>query len=100
MLRAYAQSDGSSRTRTTNPAPLALWWPSEPNLCLTARSEVSGLSIQGDFSAVNLGDLAIDDSDILHSSFIATDLSRLRLVDVVVDGSDFSGAIMEDASLR
>ena len=72
--------------------------PSEPNLSLTASSEVNGLTIQGDFSDVHLEDLMVEDSHIVHSSFIAADLHRLRLVDVLVEGSDFSGADMGEAS--
>ena len=72
--------------------------PSQPNLILTARSEVNGLTIQGDFPEAHLEDLLVEDSHIFHSSFIAADLGRLRLVDVLVEGSDFSGADIEEAS--
>ncbi len=72
--------------------------PTEPNLNLVAGSEVHGLTIQGDYSDAQLEGLVVEDSQIVHSSFIAADLSRLRLVDVLVEGSDLSGADMEEAS--
>lgn len=72
--------------------------PSEPDLRLTAGSEINRITIQGDFSNGDLEGLLVEDSHIVHSSFTATDLNRLRLVDVLVEGSDFSGTDMEEAS--
>ncbi len=72
--------------------------PLEPDLRLTAGSEIDGITIQGDFSDGGLDGLSVEDSHIVHSSFTAADLNRLRLVDVLVEGSDFSGADMEEAS--
>ena len=71
---------------------------SEPSLNLATRSEINGLTVQGDFSDGLLGELVIEDSLIARSSFIAADLNRLRLVDVQVEECDFSGADMEGAA--
>jgi hypothetical protein len=42
--------------------------------------------------------VTIEESRVLHASFVSADLSHLRLVDVVVEASDFSGAAMQEAS--
>jgi uncharacterized protein YjbI with pentapeptide repeats len=54
--------------------------------------------IQGDFSHVNLPGMTFRESHIRHSVFLSADLVRLRLVDVVVEDSDFAGAEMSEAS--
>jgi uncharacterized protein YjbI with pentapeptide repeats len=87
----------SERDRPTPPR-LPRELPSEPHLRLTAGSEINGMTIQGDFSDGDFEGLQVEDSHIVHSSLTATDLNRLRLVDVLVEGSDFSGADMEEAS--
>jgi uncharacterized protein YjbI with pentapeptide repeats len=43
-------------------------------------------------------DLLVEDSHITRSSFTAAGLPGLRLIDVLVEGSDLSGADMEAAS--
>ena len=65
---------------------------------LTDDSELFGLTIQGDFSDQRGGEVIIEETHILHASFVGADLHRLRLVDVLVEGADFSGADMEEAS--
>ena len=72
--------------------------PSEPDLRLTACSEIKCVTIRGDYSDGDLEGLLVEDSHIVRSSFTAADLNGLRLVDVLVEGSDFSGADMEGAS--
>jgi uncharacterized protein YjbI with pentapeptide repeats len=72
--------------------------PSDPDLRVAAGSEISRITIQGDFSNGDLEGVLVEDSRIVHSSFTASDLHRLRLTDVLVEGSDFSGADMEEAS--
>ena len=89
-----------TRTESERPTPPRLPpdLPSEPDLRLTAGSEINRITIQGDFSDSDLEGLLVEDSHIVRSSFTAADLNRLRLVDVLVEGSDFSGADMEEAS--
>src|ERR1700734_1817889 len=80
------------------PPRLPLDLPSETDIRLTPGSEITHMTIQGDFSDGDLEGLRVEDSHIVRSSFTGTDLSRLRLVDVLVEGSDFSGADMEEGS--
>jgi uncharacterized protein YjbI with pentapeptide repeats len=89
-----------TRSESDRPSPPRLPpdLPSEPDLRLNAGSEISRITIQGDFSEGDFEGLQVEDSHIVHSSFTASDLNRLRLTDVVVEGSDFSGADMEEAS--
>jgi uncharacterized protein YjbI with pentapeptide repeats len=72
--------------------------PSEPDLHITAGSQINRITVQGDFSNGDLEGVLMEDSRIVRSSFTAADLHRLRLTDVLVEGSDFSGADMEEAS--
>ncbi len=89
-----------ARTGDERPTPPRLppELPREQNRRLTAGDEISGVTIQGDYSQSRLEGLVIEDARIVRSSFTATDLNGLSLVDVVVEGSDFSGADMEEAS--
>jgi uncharacterized protein YjbI with pentapeptide repeats len=73
--------------------------PIEPNLHLAADTVVTGVTIQGDFSEHHLERLVVEDAHIVNSSFVASDLNHLEMVDVLVEGSDFSGALMEEATL-
>jgi uncharacterized protein YjbI with pentapeptide repeats len=72
--------------------------PSEPDLRLTAGSQINRITVEGDFSNGDLEGVLVEDSRIVRSSFTASDLHGLRLTDVLVEGSDFSGADMEEAS--
>jgi uncharacterized protein YjbI with pentapeptide repeats len=72
--------------------------PSEPDLRITAGSQLNRITIEGDFSNGDLEGVLVEDSRIVRSSFTASDLHGLRLTDVLVEGSDFSGADMEEAS--
>ena len=54
--------------------------------------------IEGDFSDASLPEMTIKESHIRHSAFLSADLGRLRLVDVLVEDSDFAGAQMPEAS--
>jgi Pentapeptide repeats (9 copies)/Pentapeptide repeats (8 copies) len=56
-------------------------------------------TLQGDFSNQCHHGVMVEESHILHASFVGADLSRIRLVDVLVEGADFSGADLEEASL-
>jgi uncharacterized protein YjbI with pentapeptide repeats len=94
ILKRMTRSERDRPTPPRLPSDL----PSEPDLRLTAGSEINGITIQGDFSDADFEGLQVDHSHIVHSSFTATDLNRLRLVDVLVEGSDLSGADMEEAS--
>ena len=89
-----------TRSESDRPTPPRLPpdLPSEPDLRLTAGSEINRITIQGDFSGGDFEGLRVEDSHIVRSTFTATDLTRLRLIDVLVEGSDFSGADMEEAS--
>ena len=80
------------------PPSLSPELPLEVNPRLTAGDELDGITIQGDYSDALLDGLAVEEAHIVRTSFIAADLSRLRLVDVVVEATDFSGADMEEAS--
>ncbi len=40
----------------------------------------------------------MEECHLLHSTFVGADLGRIRLVDVVVEGTDLSGADMQEAS--
>ena len=54
--------------------------------------------IQGDFSDADVPGMTLKQSHIRHSAFLSADLGRLRLVDVLVEDSDFAGAQMPEAS--
>jgi uncharacterized protein YjbI with pentapeptide repeats len=73
--------------------------PYEPNLHVAPGTDVTGVTIQGDFSERRLEGLVVEDARIVNSSFIAADLRHLEMVDVLVEGSDFSGGVMEEATL-
>lgn len=90
-----------ARARDERPAPPRLppHLTLERNLRLTAGSEISGMAVGGDYADAHLEAMVVEDSHITRSSFVAADLSRVRLVDVLVEGSDFSGADMEEATL-
>jgi uncharacterized protein YjbI with pentapeptide repeats len=89
-----------ARQRSGDPTPPRLppALPSEPGLTLGAGDHLSGLTIEGAFSGGVLEELFLEDCQLLRTAFVATDLHRLRLVDVVVDGCDLSGSILEEAS--
>jgi Pentapeptide repeats (8 copies) len=93
ILKRMTRPESERPTPPRRPSNL----PSEPDLRLTAGSEINRITIQGDCSDGGLEGLLVEDSHIVHSSFTAADLNRLRLVDVLVKGSDFSGADMEEA---
>ncbi|MFZ0248629.1 MAG: pentapeptide repeat-containing protein [Acidimicrobiales bacterium] len=61
--------------------------------------ELIGLTVQGDCSERRFAALHIEESHILHASFVGADLRGARLVDVLMEGADFSGADLEEASL-
>ena len=71
--------------------------PHEPHWQVVPGTYVSGVTIQADFSERRLDGLVVEDTHIVNSSFIASDLNHLEMVDVLVEGSDFSGALMEEA---
>jgi uncharacterized protein YjbI with pentapeptide repeats len=60
--------------------------------------ELFQLTIQNDFSDQGWQRLTVEESHIVHASFVGANLRRIRLVDVLVEGADFSGADMEEAS--
>jgi uncharacterized protein YjbI with pentapeptide repeats len=94
MLRRMARPRNERPTLPRLPPEV----PLDVHLRLTAGAEFDGLTIQGDYSEAHLEGLIVEEAHIVRSSFIATDLSRLKLVDVVVEASDLSGADMEEAS--
>ena len=94
ILKGMARLESDLPTPPRLPPDL----PSDPDLRVAAGSEISRITIQGDFSNGDLEGVLVEDSRIVHSSFTASDLHRLRLTDVLVEGSDFSGADMEEAS--
>ena len=63
--------------------------PPASDLGLAIGSEIDHATIRGDFSDRDLEGLIVQDSHIVHCSFTAADLHRLRLVDVLVEESDF-----------
>jgi uncharacterized protein YjbI with pentapeptide repeats len=95
MLAGMARARGDRPIPPRLPPALA----PEHGLTLTAGDQMSGSTIEGDFSGAELEALEVEESHIVRSSFIAADLSRLSLIDVLIEGSDFSGADMEEASL-
>jgi hypothetical protein len=56
------------------------------------------LTIQGDFSTQRGQEMTVEEAHVLRASFVGADLRRLRLTDVLVEGCNFSGANMEEAS--
>jgi uncharacterized protein YjbI with pentapeptide repeats len=94
ILKRMTRSESDRPTPPRLPPDLL----SETDIRLSADSEINRITIQGDFSDGGFEGLRVEDSHFVHSSFTATDLSRLRLLDVLVEGSDFSGADMEEAS--
>jgi uncharacterized protein YjbI with pentapeptide repeats len=74
--------------------------PVQRDVDLVAGSEVTGVTLQGDYARAELDGLVVEDAHLVRSSFTGADLSRLSLLDVLVEGSDFSGANLEEASLR
>jgi uncharacterized protein YjbI with pentapeptide repeats len=80
------------------PPRLPAEMPVQPDLRPAAGDPISGLTIQGDYASGRLEGLLVEDSHIIRSSFTAAGLGRLNLVDVLVEGCDFSGADMEEAS--
>jgi uncharacterized protein YjbI with pentapeptide repeats len=89
------------RPKDERPVPprLAPDPPVDPDVRLTAGSDVIGITIEGEFSEGQLDGLLVEEVHIVRSSFIAADLKGLRMVDVLVEGSDFSGADLEEADL-
>ena len=71
---------------------------SDPALRLTPGTDLKGFTVEGDFSESEIEDLLVEDCHVLRSSFTAAGLRGLRLIDVLVEGSDFSGADGEEAS--
>jgi uncharacterized protein YjbI with pentapeptide repeats len=61
--------------------------------------ELFQLAVQGDLSDQRCRGMTVEQAHIFHTSFVGADLRRIRLVDVIVEGADFSGADMEEASL-
>jgi len=57
------------------------------------------VTILGDYSELVCVGMTIEEARISRASFVGTDLHRLRLTDVLVEGADFSGANLEEASL-
>jgi uncharacterized protein YjbI with pentapeptide repeats len=72
--------------------------PSHADFRLAENADLYRLTVQGDFTDANLPEMTVEESRLLHSAFVGADLGRLRLVDVVVEGSDFSGADLQEAS--
>jgi uncharacterized protein YjbI with pentapeptide repeats len=65
---------------------------------LAPGTDLKGVTVEGDFSENVVEDLFVEDSHIVRSSFTAASLPGLRLTDVVVEGSDFSGADVEEGT--
>ena len=89
-----------ARARSDRPIPprLPSDLPPASDLGLAIGTEIDHATIRGDFSDRDLEGLIVQDSHIVHCSFTAADLHRLRLVDVLVEESDFSGADIGEAS--
>jgi uncharacterized protein YjbI with pentapeptide repeats len=41
--------------------------------------------------------MTVEEAHIFHASFVGADLRQIRLVDVMVEGADFSGAEIAQA---
>lgn len=74
--------------------------PSSSSPVLSDGSELTQLTIQGDYSDQRCQEMTVEEAHVLHASFVGADLRRLRLIDVVIEGANFSGADMEEASFR
>jgi uncharacterized protein YjbI with pentapeptide repeats len=72
--------------------------PISSEIAPTDDVELFQLTLESDFSAQRWQGLTVEESHILHASFVGANLRRIRLVDVLVEGADFSGADMEEAS--
>jgi uncharacterized protein YjbI with pentapeptide repeats len=98
--RLLLSSDDMARLQRDRPTPPRLPpdLPTEPDLRITAGSQINRITIVGDFSNGDLERVMVEDSRIVRSPFTASDLHGLRLTDVLVEGCDFSGADMEEAS--
>jgi hypothetical protein len=86
-------------TNDLHPPRLPTDLPAEPTSRLIAGGHVNGCTIQGDSSNNHLEGLVLEDPPVVGCSFIATDLRGVRMVDVLVEGSDLSGADLEEAEL-
>ena len=78
------------------PADLPI--PSE--IVLADDLELFQLTVQGDFSDQRCRGMTVEEAHISDASFVGADLRRIRLVDVIVESADFSGADMEEASFH
>jgi hypothetical protein len=61
--------------------------------------ELIQLIVSGDCSGLRFAGLHVEESHILHASFVGADLRAARMVDVLIEGADLSGADLEEASL-
>jgi uncharacterized protein YjbI with pentapeptide repeats len=66
---------------------------------LLADLDWDGVSLQHDFSGCDLGHLHVRGAHCSSSHFVAADLQDARLIDVVLDGCDLSGARLDEAAL-
>jgi hypothetical protein len=91
----------AARPKAERPVPPRLppEVPVHPDLRLAAGGDVNGITIEGDFSRGQFEGLLVEEVHIVNSFFVAADLTRLRMVDVLVEGSDFSGADLDEADL-
>jgi uncharacterized protein YjbI with pentapeptide repeats len=62
------------------------------------EDEVTGSILRGDFTAEAREELAVERSRIVQAQFTGGACSRMRLMDVVVENSDFSGTEFDESS--
>jgi len=64
---------------------------------LSDDDEWSEVEVRGDFSGQSACDVEVHDARFNGARFIGTELERLHLTDVIIEGCDWSGALMEAA---
>jgi uncharacterized protein YjbI with pentapeptide repeats len=62
------------------------------------EDDVADSIIRGDFTGAGREELVVARSRLAHAQFTAATCSRMRLTDVVVENSDFSGTELDESS--
>jgi uncharacterized protein YjbI with pentapeptide repeats len=65
---------------------------------LPLDDDLSGLVLRGNFTSDAREDLSVERSHIVHAQFTAAECARLRLTDVLVENTDFSGTDLDEAT--